>query len=78
MANEHGLTWWSWIGVTDKTTEGEFTYNSNSQAIDFNPDWFSGFGSQGQGQNCIEVHVTNEWADVTCLDTRPSICWSIS
>ena len=26
---------WYWIGVTDKSTEGQFRYNSNSQPIDF-------------------------------------------
>ena len=26
---------WYWIGVTDKSTEGLFRYNSNSQPIDF-------------------------------------------
>ena len=26
---------WYWIGVTDKSTEGQFRHNSNSQPIDF-------------------------------------------
>ena len=85
MAYEHGSSSWHWIGVTDKTTEGQYTYNSNGQAIDFNPVWYTSeygttFGSEGTSSNCIEMHVTDDgkWADIPCTDLRPSICWSIN
>ena len=81
-AYEHGLNWWAWSGVTDKTSEGQYTYNSNGQPINFTPDWHGGYGSNGRSNNCIEIAVTapdhssySEWADIPCTDTRSSICW---
>ena len=75
---------WTWIGVTDKTTEGQFTYNSNNQPINFTPDWHPGGGSQGQRNNCIMMYVTSpsgsssKWYDTYCTNTLRSICWSIN
>ena len=45
MAYEFSSGWY-WIGVTDKNTEGQYTYNSNNQPINFTPDWFLS-GSNG-------------------------------
>ena len=75
---------WAWIGVTDKTTEGQFTYNSNNQPINFTPDWHSDGGSRGQSYNCIQMYVTSpsgsssKWYDTYCTNTLRSICWSIN
>ena len=84
MALEHGSRSWHWIGVTDKTTEGQFTYNSNNQPINFTPDWHPGTGSYGRSNNCIMILVDSpsgtyysEWFDYDCTSTRHSICWSI-
>merc|ERR1712129_35019 len=74
---------WYWIGVTDKATEGQFTYNSNSQPINFNPNWHGGYGSKGRSNNCIFIGVNapngdyhSEWVDYPCTDPdRYSICW---
>merc|ERR1711971_1160285 len=64
---------WYWIGVTDKATEGQFTYNSNSQPINFNPDWHGKYGSKGRSNNCIMIgvnvpdgHCYSEWVDYSC------------
>ena len=89
MAYEHSFgSNWAWIGVTDKTTEGQFTYNSNNQPINFTPDWHGSSGSRGRSHNCIMMYVTspsgsyhseqNKWYDYICTDTRRSICWSIN
>ena len=84
MAYERSSSWY-WIGVTDKTTEGQFTYNSNNQPINFTPDWYPGGGSRGQSNNCIMMYVNSlsgsyhsEWYDTDCTSTRRSICWFIS
>ena len=91
MAYEHFSGYWAWIGVTDKTTEGQFTYNSNNQPINFTPDWYAGGGSRGQSDNCIMIFVTSpsgsyyrgsptytKWYDQYCTYTTRSICWSIN
>ena len=84
MLFEHFSYNWAWIGVTDKTAEGQFTYNSNNQPINFTPDWHSGGSSGERSYNCINMYVTSpngsyysEWYDISCTNTRPSICWSL-
>ena len=76
---------WAWIGVTDKTTEGQFTYNSNNQQINFTPDWSGSGGSVDRSINCIMILVTSpsesdyaKWYDQFCTNTFRSICWSIN
>ena len=59
--------------------EGQYTYNSNKQPINFNPDWKQGFGSLGQSDNCIGIDSAKDdsygkWADLPCTYTRTSIC----
>ena len=70
-------SYWTWIGVTDKTTEGQFTYNSNNQPINFTPNWHvSVGGSRGRRQNCIIMYVDapsgssySKWLDDSCTYT---------
>ena len=85
MAYERGSMSWYFIGVTDKTTEGQYTYNSNNQSINFSPDWYSGWGSKGPSYNCIMILVKApgemfyaKWIDNSCTTAMSSICWSIS
>ena len=77
--------YWHWIGVNDIVTEGHYVYNSNNQTINFNPDWYNVYGSQGQSNNCIMIYVNApdhvnyaKWADMPCTDTWYSICMSIN
>merc|ERR1712172_414254 len=49
--------WWWWIGVNDIANEGQFTYNSSNQTINFNPDWYPSFGSKGPSDNCVTIVV---------------------
>ena len=76
---------WSWIGITDNATEGEFTYKTNGLPINFDPNWNSGYGSKGTGSNCILSHMNDEshsdfakWADYDCSQNFSSICESLS
>ena len=86
MAYERGIAeTWTWIGVTDKTTEGQFKYNSNNQQINFTPDWSGSGGSVDRSINCIMILVTSpsesdyaKWYDQFCTNTFRSICWSIN
>ena len=91
MALEHGLRGWlHWIGVDDISTdisynEGRYTYNSNNQPINFNPDWYEGTGSRDQSNNCIGIYLNSpshdfykQWADLPCTNKIPSICCSIN
>ena len=80
MAYERLSGQWFWIGVTDKTTEGQFSYNSNNQPISFTPDWYrvtSPSGYRGRSNNCIMILVTSpsgnrysEWYDQYCTGTH--------
>ena len=85
MAYEHFTADWAWIGVTDKTTEGQYMYNSNNQPIDFTPDWDLDGGSRGRSNNCVIINVNSpsgshysEWYDYPCTSNKRSICWSIN
>ena len=86
MAYERFSANWAWIGVTDKTVnEGQYTYNSNNQTINFTPDWHSDGGSRGPSNNCIMMYVNSpsggsysKWYDQYCTQERHSICWSIN
>ena len=83
--------WWYWIGVTDIANEGQFTYNSSNQTINFNPEWVphsqtQKWGSRGPSYNCVTV-VTGypldskrfaKLGEFACNKIKKSICWSIS
>ena len=72
-----------WLGITDKTKEGEFTYSFNDVPIKFDPDWSSGYGSRGTGYNCILSYMNggsgsafSKWLDYDCSRQYGSICES--
>ena len=81
MAYERGLLCWAWIGVTDKTTEGQFTYNSNNQPINFTLEELIKRPSRGRRDNCIQIFVhsgNSTWSEETCTSPYSSSCWSIT
>ena len=76
-----GLSNWMWIGITDNTTEGEYTYQSNGKPIKFDPSWHSGYGSRGTSYNCILTYVNGgssssfaNWLDYDCTQQYRSVC----
>ena len=61
---------WYWLGITDKVSEGNWSYNSNGQTISFE-NWFSGQPATigGENENCVEAgHLSynGKWHDVPC------------
>ena len=82
IKNSHS---WYWIGVTDNISEEQYTYNSNGQPINFNPDWLLGGGKRGRNNNFIGLSVSapsnqyySEWYDYISTTSIRSICWSIN
>ena len=78
-----GKSQWFWLGVTDNTKEGEFTYSGNDVPINFDPDWDSGYGSRGTSYNCILSYMDggssssfSKWLDYDCSSQYGSICES--
>ena len=77
-----GTSNWLWLGITDNTTEGEFTYTANGVPINFDPDWHSGgYGSRGARYNCILSYMDggshtafSKWLDYDCSLEYGSIC----
>ena len=75
-----GRASWVWLGVTDNTTEGEYTYADNGQPIKFDPSWNSGYGSRGTAYNCILSLMNvgsssfSKWMDYDCSRNFFSIC----
>ena len=76
-----GKTSWVWLGITDNTTEGEFTYEDNGQSIKFDPSWHNGYGSRGTTYNCVLSYMNDgsssyfsKWLDNDCSNTYLSIC----
>ena len=78
-----GKSNWLWLGITDNTTEGEYTYNGNNEPIKFDPKWHSGYGSRGSGTNCVLSFMSggssssfSKWLDYDCSKQYGSICES--
>ena len=77
-----GSSSWFWLGITDETTEGEFTYVANGEPINFDPHWLSNsYGSRGTGFNCILSYLNDgssssfsKWIDYDCSLEYGSIC----
>ena len=76
-----GKSNWLWIGITDNTTEGEYTYQANDNSIKFDPSWHSGYGSRGTAYNCILSRMVDgsnsyfsQWLDYDCSQNYISIC----
>ena len=78
-----GKSNWVWLGITDNTEEGEFTYEDNGRPIKFEPSWNSGYGSKGTANNCILSYMNDgssstfsKWLDYGCSKNFYSICES--
>ena len=63
------------IGINDKSTEGQFTYSSDGQAIAIAP-WFTYQPDGGEKQNCVTFgnYGTPTWIDYFCAGRLFSIC----
>ena len=76
LAKAKGITSF-WIGIHDKTTEGEFTYESNGVTIGYknwrpnepnNLSW-GGF----QGEDCVQMY-NGAWNDMPCASKLSFVC----
>ena len=76
-----GTSNWFWLGITDNTTEGEYTYKSDGVPIKYDPNWHNGYGSRGTRFNCILTYMADEshsqfstWLDYDCSLEYGYIC----
>ena len=76
LAKEKGATK-IWIGVHDKTTEGNFEYQSDSSKCKFTkwaakkPDNMKACSG---GEDCVEMQENGEWNDVNAEEERAFVC----
>ena len=72
VLNSYGIYW---IGVTDRRSEGRYSYNSD--VSDANVDlgaWFRGEPNSNT-ENCVVLQTSpGKWWDTSCSNKRPSIC----
>ena len=72
IAKAKGVTSF-WIGIHDKTNEGKFTYESNSQTIGYknwSPNEPNNYGS---GEDCVHSYV-GKWNDFSCNHKLSFVC----
>ena len=76
LAKEKGATK-IWIGVHDKTTEGNFEYQSDSSKCKFTkwaakkPDNMKACSG---GEDCVEMQENGEWNDVNSEEEKAFVC----
>ena len=65
----------SYIGVDDLSSEGNYVYSSNGEAIPFTIPWRAG-DPHGSSSDCIVIGWSNQdgWIDAGCGYTTASIC----
>ena len=70
-----------WIGISDKTSEGRWVYESDGASVAFSIPWRSGQPNGDSDQNCLGYYSspsqTGESADYECISGYFSICEQI-
>ena len=74
LAKVKGVTSF-WIGIHDKTTEGEFTYESNGKKIGYK-NWSEGEPSNsGNNEDCVMGGWSKgAWNDYNCGSKLSFVC----
>jgi len=63
-----------WVGIHDSDKEGNFTYLSNEQPMQFF-NWSTGEPNDfGNGEDCVYVYENGSWNDANCTHEYESIC----
>ena len=77
LAKTKGVTQF-WIGIHDKNSEGEFTYESNGQKISYE-NWADGGPNDNHwgGEDCVVIMYdgSEQWNDLNCdLKQNSFVC----
>ena len=76
LAKEKGATK-IWIGIHDKTTEGQFEYESDSKKITF-ANWADkkpdNVDSCSGGEDCVSALEDGKWEDSNAEEERNFVC----
>jgi len=75
-----GSTWYIWLGATDSSEEGTWSWTDGT-AFNYTY-WYSGEGSDGANHNCLAMNVWDywnndyfgKWFDRGCFDSNWCIC----
>ena len=64
-----------WIGISDETTEGEFTYESNGKKIGYK-NWSGGEpNNSGNNEDCVMGGWGyGKWNDINCGSKYSFVC----
>jgi len=72
--NENHTQVFFWIGIHDLDKEGNFTYLSNEQPIQFF-NWSTGEPNDSKnGEDCVYVYENGSWNDANCTHEYEFIC----
>ena len=72
LAKAKGITSF-WIGIHDKTIEGEFTYESNGVTIGYKNWRPNEPNNYGKGEDCVHM-LQGAWNDVPCTTKLSFVC----
>ena len=67
----------SWIGITDRISQGSYLYESDNGQLTISPPWHPGQPNRGN-QRCVRFCESSKWqgkwCDQSCFSLRHSIC----
>ena len=74
LARKKGVSYF-WIGISDETTEGEFTYESNGKKIGYK-NWSGGEpNNSGNNEDCVMGGWSKgAWNDYNCGSKLSFVC----
>ena len=77
LAKKKGAEFPIWIGIHDKTTEGQFEYESDSKKITF-ANWADkkpdNVESCSGGEDCVSALEDGKWEDSNAEEERHFVC----
>ena len=72
LAKKKGVSYF-WIGISDETTEGEFTYESNGVTIGYKNWRPNEPNNYGKGEDCVQMNQ-GAWNDLSCASKLSFVC----
>ena len=67
----------SWVGITDRITEGDYKYASTGTSVPFSSQFWGPFqpiDDSGEDDCVVTYYENGKWADFPCSDKKKTIC----